>query len=272
MFKEPENFYIVDYTEGSCGHFMSTLLITMLANEKDAILWDHYRDAVAAGHWSGYAKEHLSLPPEKARVWDVKLKQTSPFDSVVVWGVPSSPEHYNLHYMDPNDYFDTFKIPKNLKYVAITYEKSDLLLIKTLFYYKNIWQFKHWYEEDKEQYSKQVRDLFDDFDFANDGYSKPYSEISLFLNEFIEIRYKRNFLNLEVNKFSELLSKLKPEYQQYIHTMKFSDVWYNPEMTLQQLSEITGKPITPYIRELYQLYINENIKHFDQFGIKVYST
>jgi len=271
MFKDPENFYIIDYTEGSCGHFMSTLLINLLANEKDAIPWNHYRGAVASGHWTGYAKEHLSLPPEKARVWDVKLKQESPFDSVVVWGVPETEQYYSIHYMDPNEYFTTFKIPKNFKYLAITYEKSDLLLIKTLFYYKNLWQFNRWYQEDKERYSKQVRDLFDDFDFANNGYTKPYSEISLFLKEFVEIR-SNNFMDLEVNSFSNCISKLKPEYKQYIHTINFHDVWYNPDAALQRLSEITGRPVTPYVRHLYQLYIKENTQHFDQYGIKVYPT
>lgn len=55
------------------------------------------------------------------------------------------------------------------------------------------------------------------------------------------------------------------QLEDYVHTINFKDIYYNPELVLNILSLATNKPITADVRDLYDTYLGEQRKFLTKF-------
>ena len=243
IYKDLDNFIPVISASGACGKFISAM-VTFSLNDVH-ISGNEYKNGIDYHSAWDFIMNETNFAPHEViphPQWkSLKLKKDSSYHGLSFAGGVTLVEFDEI-----SKFFPGFKI------IMITVNQDDRILVDLNHFWKS--GPKNYVQENSE--FKNIN--FDDIPSINPETAK----------KVIEDHYKTGidtFHTVLEDLASDWFEKLKPEWQERIHFIKFRDIVDNPETVISTIERVVEKSMTENLRTEYYRYVNLQLRYYKEF-------
>jgi hypothetical protein len=246
---DDSDVYVVAYTNGSCGSFITAMVERMVQPNlvRMPLRGNKYNNCHRDILTSNYKFELVTnqrIPDKNVKSWYQKLEIR----------IPGKPVFIPTHYYSPKEMLNRFP---NAKSIVILHDRDDIEEISINSFFKfiigdNAYLTDHAARKNFDWFREHISFIFDSMDIA-----RPEDIPKELYPVFVELQ------SSSVITSGFHLMEVKPEYEHCVFPIRYKDIVRNPVKVLQQLSNFTGMPITDFVKEQYYGYVERQKKFLE---------